>query len=220
MLKLLKFDFPHYIWRLILKWYTDCSSSVLWNSSTSRSFPVHQGVRQGAVHSPSLYTIFVNDLLVELSSSGYGVWIDEVFCGAPMYADDLALISESEADLQHMLDIVSAYAADWRYELNALKSAVLVIGESKNSRVLLRQSRRWYVSGETIPEKDSHHHLGILRSVSTSTLLLTSERCSAGRSAYFSLNAIGARFGCLHPATILRLYKAYCLPVLLYGSEL
>ena len=51
-------------------------------------------------------------------------------------------------------------------------------------------------------------------------ILLTSERCSAGRSAYFSLNAIGARFGCLHPATILRLYKAYCLPVLLYGSEL
>ena len=64
-----------------------------------------------------------------------------------MYADDLALISESEADLQHMLDIVPAYAADWRYELNApLKSAVLVIGESKNSRVLLGQSRRWYVS--------------------------------------------------------------------------
>ena len=44
-----------------------------------------------------------------------------------MYADDLALISEYEADLQHMLDIVSAYTVNWRYELNALKSAVLVI---------------------------------------------------------------------------------------------
>jgi hypothetical protein len=44
--------------------------------------------------------------------------------------------------------------------------------------------------------------------------------CSAGRSSYFSLNAIAARFGCLHPATILHLYKPYCSPVLLYLSEL
>ena len=76
-----------------------------------------------------------------------------------------------------MLDNVSAYAVDWWYELNALKSAVLVIGESKNSRVLLCQSQRWYVSGETIPEKDTQHHLGILRSVFSSTLLRTSECC-------------------------------------------
>ena len=45
-------------------------------------------------------------------------------------------------------------------------------------------------------------------------------RCSAGRSAFFGLNAIGSRFGCLQPVTILRLYKVYCLPVLLYGCEL
>ena len=50
-----------------------------------------------------------------------------------------------------------------------------------------------------------------------STAQRTSERCSAGRSAFFGLNAIGSRFGCLHPVTILRLY---CLPVLLYGCEL
>ena len=73
---------------------------------------------------------------------------------------------------------------------------------------------------ETIPEKDSQHYLGILHSVSISTLLRTSERCSAGRTAYFRMNAIGDRFGCLHPATILRMYKIYCLPVFLYGSEL
>ena len=63
-----------------------------------------------------------------------------------MYADDLTLISDSETCLQHMLDIVSLYAADWKYELNAMKLAIVVIEESKNSRDLLRQSRIWYVS--------------------------------------------------------------------------
>ena len=80
--------------------------------------------------------------------------------------------------------------------------------------------RNWSVCGEKIPEKDSYHHLGILRSVTISTLPRTSERCSSGRSAYFSLNAVGARFGCLHPITVLRLYKIYCLPILLYGAEI
>ena len=59
---------------------------------------------------------------------------------APMYADDLTLISASAADLQSMLDIVSRYASLWRYELNAQKSAILVFGESA---VSCRQTRQF-----------------------------------------------------------------------------
>ena len=52
-----------------------------------------------------------------------------------------SLICESETDLKHMLDIVSAYAVYWRYELNTLKSAVLVIGipESITEMVCIRR---------------------------------------------------------------------------------
>ena len=38
-----------------------------------------------------------------------------------MHVDDLALVSDSEVGLQYMLDIVTRYAVEWRYELNALK---------------------------------------------------------------------------------------------------
>ena len=115
-----------------------------------------------------------------------------------------------------MLNIVTNYATTWRYKLNASKSSILVIGESNRSRTQNRQTRSWHVCGDPLPEKDTQHHLGILRSVSPST----AQRTCAGRSAFFGLNAIGSRFGCLHPVTILRLYKVYCLPVLLYGCEL
>ena len=110
LLKLLQFEFPKYLWIIVHNWYHHCTSSVLWNSITSCSFPVQQGVRQGAVLSPLLYCILVNDLLSQLSSSGYGVHVRNIFCGSPMYADDLALISHSNTDLQSMLDIVSTYA--------------------------------------------------------------------------------------------------------------
>ena len=54
------------------------------------------------------------------------------------YADEIALIADSEAELQSMLNIVSSYAIFWHYELNAQKSSVLVIGESPVSRRLAR----------------------------------------------------------------------------------
>ena len=172
LLKLIQFQVPKYIWS------HHCTYSILWNSSTSRSFSVQQGVRQGAVLSPLLYCIFVNDLLSQLSSSGYGV---RVHNSSPMYADDLALISHSSSDLQDMLDIVSNYAQKWRYKMNAEKSSILVFGESLAVRTRNRPLRHWFVSGESIPEKDSQHHLGFLRTVSSSSAAHTSERCSAGR---------------------------------------
>ena len=214
------FQFPTYIWTLLNNWYSDSTSAVLWNSNTSRSFPVRQGVRQGAVLSPLLYSIFVNDLLVHLESSGLGIHIGNIYCGAPMYADDLTLICNSASDLQAMLLIVSEYATTWRYSFNASKSSILVFGESPSSRSRNRPLRSWRLGVDIIPESDTQLHLGVLRSVSSSNVTRTSARCSAGRSAFYTLNVVGSRFGCLHPVTSLRLYTTFCIPILLYGCEL
>ena len=187
MYKLTEFQCPPYIWHLLDKWYSQSTSAVLWNSCISRSFRVQQGVCQGAILSPLLYSIFVNSLLDQLTASGCGAHIGNVYCGAPMYADDLALISSSEADLYLMLSMVSDYALLWRYHFNAAKSAVLVFGESPVSRKKNRPLRKWLVSGSLIPECDSQHHLGILRTISPSSVLRTFERCSSGCSAFFCI---------------------------------
>ncbi len=126
----------------------------------------------------------------------------------------------SPEGLQKLLDIVSHYTSTWRYEINSSKSAVMVFGESTRSRTSGRQSRSFSVCSEIIQEIDSYKHLGVLRLVSTSGSLRISGRCSAGRSAFFALNSVGARFGCLHPITFHKLYSSLCLAIMLYGSEL
>ena len=105
-----------------------------------------------------------------------------------------------------MLDLVAIYADKWQYQLNADKSSVMVLGESAKTRLSARTSRKWYIGQEEISETDEQHHLGILRSVLTSTIHRTSERCSAAGISFFALNSIGSRFGCLHPLTSYRLY--------------
>ena len=208
------------IWHIINRWYTSCSSAVLWNSQLSEEFPIEQGVRQGGVLSPFLYCLFVDELLDTLTSSGLGVSIQGLYCGAPMYADDLALIASSPNELQRMLDIVSQYASQWQYSLNPDKSVVMVIGEAARTRAQARESRRWLLGGRPLQEVDEQFHLGILRTVHPSTIHRTLERCTSGRSAFFALNSVGSRFGSLHPLTSYRLYNTLSVPILLYGAEL
>ena len=108
-----------HIWHLIKNWYSSSFSCVLWDGRCSTAFELKQGVRQGGILSPFLYCIFVDELLDQLSTAGYGVAISDIYCGAPMYADDIALVASF---LQAMLDIVHTYAQNWRCQLNSVKS--------------------------------------------------------------------------------------------------
>jgi len=94
-------------------WTHNRISSVIWDNQQSRSFPCRQGVQQGGVLSPFLYCLFVDELLDNLAQSGFGVSIDDFYCGSPMYADDLALVASSPEELQATLDIVATYADKW-----------------------------------------------------------------------------------------------------------
>ena len=54
------------------QWYDHSTCSVLWNGKPSWTISISQGVKQGGVLSPLLYSLYVNDLLVDLENSGLG----------------------------------------------------------------------------------------------------------------------------------------------------
>ena len=195
------------------QWYEHSTCSVLWNGKPSRTIHINQGVKQGGVLSPFLYNLYVNDLLVDLENSGLGARVGDIFTGAPMYADDLALIASSPEELQGMLDIVQTYAQKWRYSLHPGKSKVMVFGSRQPSPL------RWKLGSDTIEVVEQHLHLGILHSTK-STIARTILQTSRGCSSFFALNRFGTKFGCTHPLTALRLYQAFSLPRMLYGASL
>ena len=186
---------------------------MLWDGEQSRPFNINQGVKQGAILSPLLYNLFVNKLLETLMQSGLGVKIGSVYCGAPMYADDPALIASSADELQAMLDIVSQYTTKWRYRINPLKSKVFLFGSNH------LPITTWTIKVQKVEVVKEHLHLGILRSTAPSTSSRMSRHINLCRSSFFALNRVGTRFGCLHPITALRLYTSISLPKMLYGAK-
>ena len=77
----------------------------------STPFLVKNGVRQGAILSPSLFCVYLDTLLVRLRDAGVGCHVGGTFCGAFGYADDVTLLAPSRQALQIMLDICEDFSS-------------------------------------------------------------------------------------------------------------
>jgi len=73
------------------------------------------------VLSPYLYSLYVDELIVALRSSGFGIYVGKLFAGCIFYADDILLIACSCYRLQRMVDICGKYGHMWYIAFNISK---------------------------------------------------------------------------------------------------
>ena len=65
--------------RVLLYIYKEQQCDVKWAGKQSQRFSVANGVRQGAVSSPLLFSIYIDDLFRILRKAGLGCHIDGIF---------------------------------------------------------------------------------------------------------------------------------------------
>ena len=105
--------------------YNDTKSCISLNEYRSDWFQCVNGVRQGDTLSPTLFAIFINDLVEELNNMGLGMIINGRHICALLYADDIVLISRDPNSLQKMLDFVYNWCNSWHLSINLQKSGVV-----------------------------------------------------------------------------------------------
>ncbi|XP_072948348.1 uncharacterized protein [Epargyreus clarus] len=86
--------------------------------------------KKGGLTSPTLFNLYVNALIVELSKSHVGCHIDGVPVNNISYADDMVLLSASICGLRKLLNICENYAKVHGLMYNAKKSEIMVFGAS------------------------------------------------------------------------------------------
>ena len=135
---------------------------VNWNNEFSSEFLVHNGVRQGAVLSPTLFSVYIDELFMLLKNSGFGCYVNEIFYGITGYADDLVLLSPSIYGLQRMIDLTNEYLISLGLSIsinfvNPQKSKTKCIAFGMKHNPLPVN-----LNGINLPWCDTYEHLGHL----------------------------------------------------------
>ena len=194
--------------RLLLNMYTNQKLQVKWNNCISSKFGITNGVRQGGVLSPLLFTVYIDELLEKLKRNGIGCYIGHHFVGALGYADDIILLCPSVAGLKKMIKICEDYANEHSIKFNGNKSKYLVFGNYVYNPTIK-------VNNEIVSRCDSAMHLGhMLYTVNTSKEL-TEQAIKDFKKSYYSFIS---RFDTCYTTSKDKLFHQYCSAM--YGSQL
>ena len=93
--------------------YRDTEYCVRVNDTVTEPFPVTSGVKQGCLLSPTLFNLFINGLIEEIKQLNLGVKCGEILLALLMFADDIAIMAETEEDLQCMLSTLHTWCESW-----------------------------------------------------------------------------------------------------------
>lgn len=115
--------------RVLLNVYCRQCIRTVWSGQYSESFSCTNGIRQGAVASPHLFCVYVDELMKELERNGTGCWLGPYFCGSVCYADDVLLLSPSISGLKEMLETCVDYGRDYGMTFNSSKSMCIRFGK-------------------------------------------------------------------------------------------
>ena len=193
--------------RILLFIYRNQYCDVKWSSSFSHRFPVKNGVRQGAVSSPLLFSVYIDGLIKELRRSGLGCCLDTFFYGCLGYADDLLLLSASRSGLQSMVKICEDFADQKSlvFSTNAdpakSKTKCIVFARKKISGVL-----PILLNGDPLPWVTEVKHLGnILQSDNS-----MKKDCVTKRGKFIGkVNSFLQEFYFVAPKTFIELLNIY-----------
>ena len=198
---------PGNILKFMLNLYTTQKTRVNWNDSVTDTFEVTNGVRQGGVLSPILFTVYIDNLLKLLSSSNVGCYIGQLFVGALAYADDLVILAPTVKACKTLLKICETYADEYNIKFNGDKSYLIVFGKPTCKPEV-------FLCGNKIPEVKEVKHLGHLISSD-----LDDDADIKHKRATFigQVNFLTANFKSLRSFQLLKLFKSYCTSF--YGSQ-
>ena len=204
--------------RILMYIYRNQTCEVKWNSKYSHKFSVKNGVRQGAISSPILFSIYIDDLIKQLRVLGLGCRFDGHFYGVLGYADDLLLLSASRSGLQAMVSICEKFASARKLKfstnVNPIKSKTkcVIFDKSKKAKENIAPI---LLDGNPLPWVEEVKHLGNILEANNSM----TRDCLIKRGRFIGkVNSLMQEFNFVQPSVMMKILNIYCSSF--YGSNL
>ena len=118
---------------LIRNWYKDNLNSVRTEYGQTYTFAQQIGLKQGSVLSPFIFNLYISNLANEIEKSNIGMYINDIYIGILLYADDLVLIADSIEELQKMANIIESWCNKNRLIINIKKTKTIYFNYNKST---------------------------------------------------------------------------------------
>ena len=195
---------PVYV-RFLIDNYVKQQLRVKYNGETSNWFNVSNGVKQGGVLSPTLFSVYIDNMLNIIKDNNLGCHIGDTCCGIIGYADDILLLSPTVQTLERMIRVCETYACDFDIKFNGKKSQLMVFGKCKGE-INVR------VNGEKLEVVNTMKYLGNVISNSVCDPMISNVK----NDFTCKVNAFLGNFSEISSHVKNSLFQQYCLS--LYGS--
>lgn len=202
--KLESIKLPQELVNIFKYWYGHQINSVRWAGEMSEEYRLECGVRQGGLTSPSLFNLYINALITELSSHHVGCHVDGICVNNLSYADDMVLLSASVCGLRTLLNTCVKYVRDHGLVYNVAKSVYMVF-EVGRKRVL--EVPAIHLDGTPLKRVDKFKYLG---HIVAANLKDDDDIERERRALCVRANMISRRFAKCSRDVKLTLFRAYC----------
>ena len=213
--KLLKIGIKGHLYENIKCIYSEATCSINVNNILTEWFATESGVIQGDTLSPTLFNIFINDMVSDVNSLNLGIPLDNECVSILLYADDIVVLSENEDNLQCILDTIYSWSRKNLIKFNEKKSNVIHFRKSNTDR----SEFNFKLGQSTLSTVDQYKYLGIILNefldynVTVKTLANAANRAlGAVINKYQTINGFGYY-------TYTSLFKSGICPILDYCSE-
>ena len=173
------------------------------NGTISTSARLFAGVPQGAILSPLLFSVYMNDIPFPRTTN---LFVDDT----SSYIID-SVPSSLESNLQERTDLLSEWFFKWRLTVNPTKSAVMVFRSKKMQPVSIQIT----IDTHHVPQVSDHRHLGVTFSETLSWTRHTDNIVHAASTKIGLLRRLRKR---LSPLIIRQLYLTCIRPSLEYAN--
>jgi len=213
--KLLQNNIDGRIYNAVKALYSNPVAQIKLNKAYTEWFETNSGVKQGDCLSPTLFGIYINDLVSELNSHDLGVKLRDVKVSILLFADDIVLIAESAEKLQLMLNIVHEWCRKWKLIVNKEKTKIVHFRNPRQARTEVT-----FKYGECVLEiVDKYKYLGTLLNEHLNFNITADVLASAGGRALGAVISKFSKFRNVGFTTFSKLFESSVLPIMEYASE-
>jgi hypothetical protein len=197
--------------RILMNTFQNQTVQTSWAGIQSKKFTCQNGVRQGGILSPLLYSIYNDILLERLKTNGNGCWMGNHYFGALSYADDLCILSPTLSGLENMLNVCEKYGKEFDVIYNPKKTQCMKFTRDTSG---VKFKSDISLCGQNLEWVDSVKYLGNWITYNLKeTVEINKKMCAF----YGNVNSLRTCFRNVGYKNISKLFNSYCCHF--YGSQ-